>query len=223
MKKLTRPEIAVKFAQSGLVPLFYHQDPEVVKNVVLSCYKGGASFFEFTNRGELAHQVFTEVVKFARKQCPEMILGVGSVTDAATAGLYLSLGAEFVVSPLLREDVAKICNRRKIMYLPGCGSLTEICAAEELGCEIVKLFPAAVYGPEFVKAVKAPQPWTSIMPSGGVSTDKENLQKWFESGVTCVGMGSSLITEELLKSSNFAALEQKVIEVLQTISEIRKG
>ena len=223
MKKLSRPEIAVKFAESGLVPLFYHKDPEMVKNVVLSCYKGGARFFEFTNRGELAHEVFTEVVKFSREKCPEMILGVGSVTDAASASLYMSLGAEFVVSPVLREDVAKICNRRKIMYLPGCGSLTEICTAEELGCEIVKLFPAAVYGPNFVKAVKAPQPWTSIMPSGGVSTEKENLQEWFDSGVTCVGMGSSLITKDLVKHSDFAALEQKVSRVLQTIAEIRKG
>ena len=222
MKKLTRPEIAVKFQESGLVPLFYHSDAEIVKNVVLSCYKGGARFFEFTARGEFAHEVFSEVVKYSRENCPEMMLGVGSVTDAASASLYISMGAAFVVSPVLREDLAKICNRRKIHYLPGCGTLGEICTAEELGCEIVKLFPAAVYGPEFVKAVKGPQPWTSIMPSGGVSSEKENLQAWFDSGVTCVGMGSSLITKEIIRNSDFDALQRKVSEVLEIISEVRK-
>lgn len=222
MKKLTRPEIAVKFRESGLVPLFYHSDAEIVKKVVKACYQGGARFFEFTNRGEFAHETFSEVVKYSRENCPEMILGVGSVTDAASASLYISLGAAFVVSPVLREDVAKICNRRKIHYLPGCGSLNEICIAEELGCEIVKLFPAAVYGPKFVKAVKGPQPWTSIMPSGGVSPNKENLQEWFDAGVTCVGMGSSLITKEMVDNSDFNALRQKVSEVLEIISEVRK-
>lgn len=223
MKKLSRPQIAVQMEALGLVPLFYHPDPEVVKNVVLSCYKGGARFFEFTNRGELAHEVFTEVVKFAREECPEMILGVGSVTDAASASLYMALGAEFVVSPVLREDIAIVCNRRKIHYLPGCSSLGEITRAEELGCEIAKLFPAAVLGPEFVKAVKAPQPWTSIMPSGGVTTERANLAKWFDAGVTCVGMGSSLLSKDIIQKRDFEALEKKVAEVQKLISEIRKG
>lgn len=212
----------MKFRESGLVPLFYHSDAEIVKNVVLSCYRGGARFFEFTARGEFAHEVFSEIVKYSRENCPDMILGVGSVTDAASASLYMSMGAEFVVSASLREDVAKICNRRKILYLPGCGSLTEIGTAEELGCEVVKLFPAAVLGPAFVKAIKGPQPWTSVMPSGGVTTDKDNLKGWFDAGVTCVGMGSSLITKDIIKKSDFEALQKSVSEVLRTISEIRK-
>lgn len=219
---MTRPEIAMKFRESGLVPLFYHSDAEIVKNVVLSCYRGGARFFEFTARGEFAHEVFSEIVKYSRENCPDMILGVGSVTDAASASLYMSMGAEFVVSASLREDVAKICNRRKILYLPGCGSLTEIGTAEELGCEVVKLFPAAVLGPAFVKAIKGPQPWTSVMPSGGVTTDKDNLKGWFDAGVTCVGMGSSLITKDIIQKSDFEALQKSVSEVLRTISEIRK-
>lgn len=221
MRTLSRPEIAIKLKESGLVPLFYHANSQVVKDVVLACYKGGARFFEFTNRGEFAHEVFAEVVKHSREHCPEMILGVGSVTDAASASLFIALGAEFVVSPVLRKDVAQVCNRRKIHYLPGCGTLQEICTAEELGCEVIKLFPAAVYGPEFVKAVKGPQPWTSLMPSGGVSTDKENLQGWFDAGVLCVGMGSSLISKEIIQNENFDGLQEKVSEVLQIISEIR--
>lgn len=221
MKTLSRPEIAIKLKNSGLVPLFYHQDTEIVKKVVLSCYKGGARFFEFTSRGDFAHEVFSEVAKYCKEYCPEMILGVGSVTDAASASLYMSLGAKFIVSPVLREDVAKVCNRKKIHYLPGCGSLNEICTAEELGCEIVKLFPAAIYGPGFVKAVRAPQPWTAIMPSGGVSPEKENLKEWFDAGVFCVGMGSSLITKDVIQNEDFDALQEKVANVLKLISEIK--
>lgn len=220
MKKLSRPEIAIKMKESGLVPLFYNKDVELVQNVVFACYEGGARFFEFTHRGELAHEVFTELVKFVRKKCPEMILGVGSVADAGTATLYMNLGAEFVVSPVLREDVAIVCNRRKISYLPGCGSLNEICKAEELGCEIIKLFPATSLGPGFVKAIKGPQPWTSIMPSGGVSLEKENISAWFNAGVTCVGMGSALITKDVISNSNFQELENNVANVLEIIRSL---
>lgn len=221
MKKLSRPEIAVKMKASGLVPLFYNQDIAIVKEVVSTAYKGGASFFEFTHRGELAHEVFKNLIEFSRVHCPEMIFGVGSVTDAGTASLYMNLGAEFVVSPVIREDVAKVCNRRKILYMPGCGSLTEIALAEELGCEIVKLFPAAVLGPDFVKAIKGPQPWTSIMPSGGVSLYENNIKEWFQAGVACVGMGSALISKELIQNADFAAIEANVVKVLEIISELR--
>lgn len=208
--------------KTGLVPLFYHSDTELVKNVIQACYIGGARFFEFTNRGEFAHEVFAEAVKFVRSKCPEMVMGVGSVTDAASASLYMALGAEFIVSPVLREDVAIACNRRKILYLPGCGTLGEICKAEELGCEIIKLFPADTYGPGFVKAIKGPQPWTSIMPSGGVTIDRENLVSWFEAGVSLVGMGSALITKEIVRDENFNLLKEIVSEVLETIRDIRK-
>lgn len=221
MKKRSRPEIAIQMEQGGLVPLFYHSNAEIVRNVLQACYAGGARFFEFTNRGEFAHEVFAEVVKFARKDCPEMIIGVGSVTDAASASLYMAMGAEFVVSPVLREDVAIVCNRRKILYLPGCGSAGEISQAEELGCEIIKLFPANIYGPGFVKAIKGPQPWTSIMPSGGVTTDRENLTSWFDAGVSCVGMGSALISKKIVKENDFDLLEKTVSEVLETIRDIR--
>ncbi|PRX46874.1 bifunctional 4-hydroxy-2-oxoglutarate aldolase/2-dehydro-3-deoxy-phosphogluconate aldolase [Salegentibacter salegens] len=223
MKTLSRPEIAIKMKESGLVPLFYNKDYALVEKVLLAAYKGGARFFEFTHRGELAHEVFTSLVKFSRKQCPEMILGVGSVVDAGTASLYMNLGAEFVVSPVIREDVARICNRRKVLYLPGCGSLTEISQAEELGCEIVKLFPAAVLGPGFVKAVKGPQPWTSIMPSGGVTLEEQNIKAWFDAGVTCVGMGSALIPKNMLENSDYKSIENNVAKVLKIISETRSA
>jgi 2-dehydro-3-deoxyphosphogluconate aldolase/(4S)-4-hydroxy-2-oxoglutarate aldolase len=222
MAKFTRIEVAQTMAATGMVPLFYHADVEIGKQVLKACYDGGARLMEFTNRGDFAHEVFGALNKYCLAELPEMILGVGSVTDAGTASLYLQLGANFVVTPVLREDIAVVCNRKKVLWSPGCASLTEICRAEELGCEIVKLFPGDVYGPGFVKAIKGPQPWTSIMPTGGVSPTEENLSAWFSAGVTCVGMGSQLISQHILKTGDYAKLEQATRAALAIIKSIKK-
>jgi 2-dehydro-3-deoxyphosphogluconate aldolase/(4S)-4-hydroxy-2-oxoglutarate aldolase len=177
---------------------------------------------EFTNRGDFALEIFTDLIKYALAELPGMILGVGSVTDVAAASQYMLAGANFVVTPVLREDIAIVCNRRKVLWSPGCGSLTEIATAEEMGCELVKLFPGSTYGPGFVKAIKGPQPWTSIMPTGGVSTEEENLRGWFDAGVTCVGMGSKLISKEILANKDYNDLEKEVRSVLELILKIRK-
>jgi len=222
MAQFTRIEVAQKMKETGLVPLFYNQDVELCKNIVKACYDGGARLFEFTARGDFAHEVFRELMKFSIKEMPEMILGVGSVTDAAAASLYLQMGANFIVTPVFREDIAIVCNRRKVLWSPGCGSLTEIAKAEEFGCEIVKLFPGDVYGPQFVKGVLAPQPWTSIMPTGGVSPTEESLKQWFDAGVVCVGMGSKLISEKLIADKNFSELTTATKNTLNIIKSIRK-
>ena len=222
MAQFTRIEVAQKMKETGLVPLFYNQDVELCKNIVKACYDGGARLFEFTARGDFAHEVFRELMKFSIKEMPEMILGVGSVTDAAAASLYLQLGANFIVTPVFREDIAIVCNRRKVLWSPGCGSLTEIAKAEEFGCEIVKLFPGDVYGPQFVRGVLAPQPWTSIMPTGGVSPTEESLKQWLEAGVVCVGMGSKLISEKLVSEKNFSELTTATKNTLSIIKSIRK-
>ena len=222
MARFSRIEVATVMEQTGLVPLFYHADITLGKKVLEACYKGGARILEFTNRGDYAHEVFAELNKFCEANLPEMIMGVGSVTDAAAASLYMQLGANFVVTPVLREDIALVCNRRKVLWSPGCGSLTEIAKAEELGCEIVKLFPGGIYGADFVKAIKGPCPWTKIMPTGGVSTDKENLKKWFDAGVTCVGMGSKLITKEILKNKDFKLLETNTKLTIDLIKSLKK-
>lgn len=207
--------------QTGFVPLFYHPDVELGKQVLEACYRGGARLMEFTARGDFAFEVFSELNKYARAHLPEMIMGVGSITDAAAASLFMQMGANFIVTPSLREDIATVCNRRKVLWSPGCGSLQEINRAEELGCELIKLFPGSTYGPGFVKAIKGPQPWTSIMPTGGVSTEVDNLKAWFDAGVSCVGMGSKLISKDILAASDFDALEKKVREVVETIQSIR--
>lgn len=223
MARFTRIQVAQTMADTGMVPLFYHPDVDLGKEILRACYEGGARLLEFTNRGDYAHEVFAELNKFCEKELPEMIIGVGSVTDAGTASLYMQLGANFIVTPVLREDIAVVCNRKKVLWSPGCGTLTEICRAEELGCEIVKLFPGGTYGPGFVKAIRGPQPWTSIMPTGGVAPTKENLKAWFEAGVTCVGMGSKLITNDIIARRAYDELQIKVTEALALIRQLKSG
>jgi 2-dehydro-3-deoxyphosphogluconate aldolase/(4S)-4-hydroxy-2-oxoglutarate aldolase len=221
MAKYSRVEVATVMKENGMVPLFFHSDIELSKKVLKACYDGGSRLMEFTSRGDFAFEVFGALNKYALAELPGMILGVGSVTDAAAASLYMQLGANFIVTPVLREDIAIVCNRRKVLWSPGCGTLTEIARAEELGCEIVKLFPGDIYGPQFVKGIKGPCPWTSIMPTGGVSTDRDNLKSWFDAGVTCVGIGSQLISTEILANKDFEGLRLKVKETLETIKELR--
>lgn len=206
---------------TGMVPLFYHPDVALGKKVLRACYDGGARLMEFTARGDFAFEVFSELNKFAIKELPGMMMGVGSITDAAAASLFMQMGANFVVTPSLREDIAMVCNRRKVLWSPGCGSLTEINRAEELGCEIIKLFPGSTYGPEFVKAIKGPQPWTKVMPTGGVTMEEPNLRAWFNAGATCVGMGSQLISREVLAGQDFAKLENEVRQTLSTIIKLK--
>ena len=221
MAQYTRIEVIRQMETSGMVPLFFHSNIATAKAVLKACYDGGARLMEFTNRGDFAIEVFKALIQYAQEELPGMILGVGSVTDAASASQYMLYGANFVVTPVYREDIAIVCNRRKVLWSPGCGSLSEIALAEEMGCELVKLFPGSTYGPGFVKAIKGPQPWTSIMPTGGVSTEASNLRGWFEAGVTCVGMGSKLISKEILESNDYTKLESDVRQTIETIKKIR--
>ena len=204
-----------------LVPLFYHSDVEVSKKIIAACYHGGSRLLEFTNRGDFAVEQFSELSKYVLNELPGMILGVGSLTDAASASAYIMRGANFIVTPTLKKDIAKVCNRRKIPWMAGCGSLTEINKAEEYGADIIKLFPGTTLGPSFVKAILGPQPWSCLMPTGGVSTDKENLNLWFESGVVCVGLGSKLIVGQWVRDKDFQKITEAVQKTLATIKEIQ--
>jgi 2-dehydro-3-deoxyphosphogluconate aldolase/(4S)-4-hydroxy-2-oxoglutarate aldolase len=216
-----RSRVYETLASSGLVPLFYHPDPELAFSVAAACHRGGASVLEFTNRGHFAHEVFAALKKRARRELPGLLIGIGSIQDAGTAALYLQMGADFVVTPLLREDVIRTCNRRKVAVLPGTATASEIGQAEELGCEMVKISPGEVLGPQFLKAHLGPCPWTRAMVSGGVSPEEANLRGWFEAGAACVGMGSKLISKEILEKQDWDALEQNVRSVLGIIQKVR--
>jgi 2-dehydro-3-deoxyphosphogluconate aldolase/(4S)-4-hydroxy-2-oxoglutarate aldolase len=221
MARFTRLEVYHKISAHPLVPVFYHEDINICKRVVEACYAGGVRVFEFTNRGDFAHETFAELIKWAAVEFPDLALGAGTVVDGATAALFIQIGANFIVSPVVKEDMAKICNRRKIAWMPGTATLTEINFAEELGAEIVKVFPGFVLGPEFVKAAKGPFPWTSIMPTGGVEPTEESLTKWFRAGVTCVGMGSQLFPKEVLQKADYNWITAKVAECFKIISLLK--
>lgn len=221
MAKFDKLAVMAKIGETGMVPVFYNQDLDLCKNVVKACYEGGVRAFEFTNRGDFAHEIFGELVKWAAKECPELALGVGSVVDAPTAALYIQLGACFVVGPLFNAEIAPVCNRRLIPYCPGCGSVSEIGKAQELGCDLTKLFPGDVYEPNMVKGLKAPMPWSKIMVTGGVAPEKENLEKWFKAGVYCVGMGSKLFPKEVIAAGDWAYITNKCKECLDVIKAVR--
>ena len=221
MAKFDKLAVMQKIGETGMVPVFYHSNAEPAKKVIKACYDGGVRAFEFTNRGDFAQEAFAECVKFAAKECPELALGIGSVVDAPTAALYIQLGACFVVGPLFNPDIVPVCNRRLVPYCPGCGTVSEIGKAQELGCDLCKLFPGDVYGPAFVKGMMAPCPWTKLMVTGGVAPTKENLTAWVEAGVYCVGMGSKLFPKEEVATGNWQYITDKCKEALGYIAEAR--
>ncbi len=221
MSKFDKLAVMAKIGGTGMVPVFYNKDLEVCKNVVKACYEGGVRAFEFTNRGDFAQEVFAQVVKFAAVECPEMAVGVGSVVEPGTASLYMQLGACFVVGPLFNPEIAKVCNRRLIPYTPGCGSVSEVGAAQEVGCDLCKVFPGDVLGPKLVKGLMAPMPWSKLMVTGGVEPTAENLTQWIKAGVYCVGMGSKLFPKEVIAAGDWAFVSAKCAEALGYIAEAR--
>lgn len=221
MARFDKIAVLRKMGETGMVPVFYNKDVEVAKHVLKACYEGGVRAFEFTNRGDFAHEVFGELVKWADTECPELALGIGSVVDPATAALYIQLGANFVVGPLFNPDISPVCNRRLIPYCPGCGSVSEIGKAQELGSDLTKLFPGDVYGPRMVKDLMAPCPWTKIMVTGGVAPERENLEGWFQAGAYCVGMGSKLFPKDKVESADWGYITALCKDCLDIIRECR--
>ena len=222
MAVFSRIEVVETMWDIGVVPVFYDENFQTCKNVIKACYDGGARVFEFTNRGDFSDKVFEDLNHYVKMNLPDMILGVGSILDASTSAHFLQLGANFVVSPIVNPEMAKVCNRRKVAWLPGCGSVSEISFSQELGAELVKVFPAAqVGGPSFVKAVKGPLPWSSIMATGGIDLSEENLKEWFEAGVHCVGVGSKLFGEKKNGNYDYQIIKEKLESALALVKSFR--
>lgn len=222
MARLSRLTVYQTIRQVPLVPVFYHADPDVCANVLAACYRAGVRAFEFTNRGDFAHERFAELSRLCARDFPDMALGAGTLLDDATTALYLQLGADFIVGPTFSADVARICNRRKVAYMPGCATLTEITTAHEWGVEIVKVFPGEVLGPGFIKSLSGPLPFATAMVTGGVEPNRESLAKWFGAGTVAVGMGSQLFPKDVLANRSFDKIEDTVQQVVRIIAELRK-
>ena len=221
MAKYSKLQVIATMKETGMVPVFYHADPETARQVLKACYDGGVRAFEFTNRGDFAQEVFKELVKYADRALPGMILGVGSVVDPGTAALFIQLGANFVVGPVYNPAVVPVCNRRLIPYCPGCGSASEVSAAQEAGCDVCKVFPGDVLGPAFVKGLLGPMPWSQLMVTGGVKPERANLEAWFKAGVTCVGMGSNLFPKDVIAAGDWPRITALCRDALQIIQEVR--
>ncbi len=224
MPRHKRLDVLNALVQTGVAPVFYHSDLETVKAIARACVAGGVRVLEFTNRGDFAWEVFAGLEKFCAKELPDAIPGAGSVLDAPTAALYIASGANFIVGPVTNPDVARLSNRRKVAYIPGCATPSEVSNAEEMGCEVVKVFPAkAAGGPDFVREVLAPMPWSSIMPTGGLDVTRESLEPWFKAGVVAVGIGSKLISPDLIQARDWDGLTRRCRDVTALIREMRSA
>lgn len=221
MARFDKLSVFGKIGSTGMVPVFYHKDAETAKKVLKACYDGGVRAFEFTNRGDFAHEVFAELVRYAAQECPKMAVGAGSVVDPATAALYIQMGACFIVGPMFNPEIARVCNRRMVPYSPGCGTVTEVGNAQEAGCDLCKVFPGDVLGPAFVKSLMAPMPWSRIMVTGGVEPSEENLRAWMKAGAFCVGMGSKLFPSEKVEAGDWEYITVQCRNALAIIEKAR--
>lgn len=213
--------ILSKVVATGMVPVFFHPEPKTACRVVETSYRAGVRAFEFTNRGEEAPDVFQELVHL-KSHLPELALGIGTVMNPEEAETFVKIGADFIVSPILDKKVGTYCQSQSIPWIPGCATLTEIIEAVNHGAELVKIFPAQVLGPSFVKSVLGPCPDLKIMPTGGVKPTLDNLKAWFDAGVYCVGMGSQLFSREFLQADNQEQLSQKLRSTLEIIQGLRQ-
>lgn len=222
MARHTRLAVLNTMVEIGLVPVFHNGDLDTASSIVGALSRGGARVIEFTNRGDHAFEIFSELERICAAEYPDVILGAGTVIDEATAATYLNIGASFIVGPSIDEGVARVCNRRKVAYLPGTATPTEIAQAHELGSEIVKVFPGGqVGGPGYIKTVLGPIPFALLMPTGGVDTTEESLSTWFDAGVACVGIGSKLVSKDIVARADWDSLQQLTADTISIISRLR--
>jgi 2-dehydro-3-deoxyphosphogluconate aldolase / (4S)-4-hydroxy-2-oxoglutarate aldolase len=221
MKRYSKKEILKVANEQGLLPPFNHPDETAAKKLLDAIYAGGLRIIEFTNRTENALEVFKALVKHADKNLPGLIIGIGTIMNAKQAKQFYKAGAQFIVAPVLTKEVGDYCVKNDILWVPGAATPTEIIQAHEWGADFVKIFPAEVLGPAFIKALKGPCPWVKVMPSGGVTLEEENLRQWFATGVECVAIGGQLFSKEIMQDKNYTLLTERIKWLLTTIAAVR--
>ena len=204
-----------RIEETPIVPLFFNADLTVAQHVLKACYDGGIRVFEFTNRGAEAPAIFAKLIDYCEKECPDLVLGIGTIYDAKQANEFIAMGADFMLQPFTTPEVGVVCAKHDIPWMPGTMTLTEIRNAEILGAKYVKIFPGNVVGPGFVKAIKGPMPKTKIMVTGGVEPNKESLSSWFGAGAAAVGMGSQLFPADLIAKKDYQSISNTISDLIK--------
>jgi 2-dehydro-3-deoxyphosphogluconate aldolase / (4S)-4-hydroxy-2-oxoglutarate aldolase len=218
--KFTNQQIVDTMKRTGVVPLFTHDNAEEAQQVIEAAYRGGVRVFEFTNRKKNSYDVFVHLLK-QRSNYPELMIGIGTIMDGATTKKFIDAGADFIISPILKLEMAEVCRAHNKLWMPGCATLTEIVTAKENGAEVIKVFPGSVLGPGFVSSIMPVVPDLQLMITGGVEPNETNLSAWFKAGAMCVGMGSQLFTKEIIAGKNWTLLEKNVTEALDIVKKLR--
>jgi 2-dehydro-3-deoxyphosphogluconate aldolase / (4S)-4-hydroxy-2-oxoglutarate aldolase len=216
-----KAEISKLIKDQGVLPLFFYKDADVSVEVLRALYQAGIRTVEYTNRGEAALNNFSKMRAAIDKEMKGMYLGVGTIKNADAARAFINAGADYLISPGLVEDAAKVADANKMLWIPGCMTPSEIIRAEQLGAKIIKLFPGNLLGPSFLSGIKEIFPDLSFMPTGGVEVEKGNLSGWFKAGVCAVGMGSKLITKTHLENRDYAGIRSATEESIRLIKEVR--
>ena len=204
-----------RIEETPIVPLFFNADLTVAQQVLKACYDGGIRVFEFTNRGAEAPAIFAKLIDYCEKECPDLVLGIGTIYDAKQANEFIAMGADFMLQPFTTPEVGEVCAKHDIPWMPGTMTLTEIRTAEILGAKYVKIFPGNVVGPGFVKAIKGPMPKTKIMVTGGVEPNRESLSSWFGAGAAAVGMGSQLFPADLIAKKDYQSISNTISDLIK--------
>lgn len=218
----SKEEVISVMRDTGVVPLFTHDNAEEAQQVVEAAYNGGVRTFEFTNRRANSFEIFSHLIR-QRNKFPDLMLGIGTVMDGPTTQKFIDAGADFIISPILKLEMAEVCRKNGKAWIPGCATLTEIVSARDNGAAVIKVFPGSVLGPGFVSSIMPVVPDLRLMITGGVEPTKENLTAWFKAGAMCVGMGSQLFTKDILENRNWTLLSQRVAQALELVKQIRRN
>jgi len=218
----TIQKVSDVIVSQGMLPLYFNEDETVTLEILRAIYRAGIKAVEYTNRGESALSNFTKMVEVRNSEMPDLLLGVGTIKNLKQAQDYYDAGADFFISPGFVSEVSAFLKSKEILYSPGCMTPTEIITAENAGIHFIKLFPGNMLGPEFLSGIKDIFPKLLFMPTGGVDTTKENIGGWFKAGVSAVGMGSKLISKQLMADKDYATIEAETKTVLSLIQTIKK-
>jgi 2-dehydro-3-deoxyphosphogluconate aldolase / (4S)-4-hydroxy-2-oxoglutarate aldolase len=217
----TKNELLKLIPEQGVLPLYFYKDTEVSIEVLKALYNAGIRAVEYTNRGEAALQNFKKMREVCDKELKGMYLGVGTIKNASMAQTFIDAGANYIICPGLIEEVATVADKNNMLWVPGCMTPSEIICAENMGAKMIKLFPGNILGPAFMSAIKELFPGLLFMPTGGVDLDKENISGWFKAGVCAVGMGSKLVSKNLLEQKDYAKIEALTKHVMDIVKSVR--